>query len=381
MLFFRHREWAANTPRTDSVRPIVYIAEMDREYSRRFLFGISSRMRGWERRPFEICDPTRPLSEKTLAEAVVILAIVTSRRLARQLLPYREKVLNLSSSSFGEAFATVANDGLKHGAAAAAHLIEQGARHLAIFDVRVDYPHRAGFLREAARQRIPAVHLAKPETARQWMRATPAPSGLFTLDNWFAISLLNLALIEGIDVPGQLLVLGGEGDTLAAELGQKGLTYIAPPYRAICEKACAWILDFLQNGRPLCSTATLLAPLPVVMSHSTDYVETSDPAVRRAINFIRDQVDQPLNVEAVARHTGLPRRALERRFQKFHSRSILEEILRSRLARARLLLTTTDWTSGRIAYECGYGSQAHFGKVFLSSEGCTPLQYRRFKGQ
>ncbi len=341
---------------------------------------MAARLRNWPLRPLEIFDTVHLPPPRALRRAAAIVATVTSPAMARRLLPYRRKVLNLSSSRFGAPFPTVAVDGPRHGAEAAGHLLAQGARHLAIFEPRPDYPHHTGFLRAAAAAAAPATLLANARQVLRWMRASPEPAGLFTLDNWNAVSLLNHALSEGIDVPDRLLIMGGEGDPLPGSLAQKGLSYMAPPYEAICERAGALLHAFIHHAQPLPARPEWFAPRAAVIDRSTDFVDASDPAVRRAIGFIHDHAHEPIEIEAVARHAGLPRRALERRFQKFHSRGIHGEILRSRLTRARRLLATTDWTAGRIAYECGFASQSHFGKVFLAAEGRTPLQVRRAAG-
>lgn len=48
----------------------------------------------------------------------------------------------------------------------------------------------------------------------------------------------------------------------------------------------------------------------------------------------------------------------------------------ARLRKAKVLLTTSNMTAERVAYECGFADYAHFYRMFLKQIGCTPKDYR-----
>ena len=83
-----------------------------------------------------------------------------------------------------------------------------------------------------------------------------------------------------------------------------------------------------------------------------------------------------LRLASVAASVGIGRRQLERRFYRDIGISPGEYRLRLRMERSRWLLEHTDLRIVDIAFECGFQSSSHFGRMVRKSFGCTPLQLR-----
>ena len=49
----------------------------------------------------------------------------------------------------------------------------------------------------------------------------------------------------------------------------------------------------------------------------------------------------------------------------------------ARIRKAGLLLSTSNITADRVAYECGFADYAHFYRTFKKEMGCSPKEYRR----
>ena len=49
----------------------------------------------------------------------------------------------------------------------------------------------------------------------------------------------------------------------------------------------------------------------------------------------------------------------------------------ARIRKAKLLLSTSNMTADRVAYECGFADYAHFYRMFYKEVGCSPKDYRR----
>ncbi|MBQ9780509.1 MAG: helix-turn-helix transcriptional regulator [Clostridia bacterium] len=49
----------------------------------------------------------------------------------------------------------------------------------------------------------------------------------------------------------------------------------------------------------------------------------------------------------------------------------------ARIRKAKLLLSTSNITADRVAYECGFSDYAHFYRTFRREIGCTPKEYRQ----
>ena len=95
------------------------------------------------------------------------------------------------------------------------------------------------------------------------------------------------------------------------------------------------------------------------------------------MNFIREHADQPLRVEDVLEQVPLGRRTLERRFRVAMGRSILSEIRRAHVERAKQLLSATELSMTAIADACGFSNCSRLGITFRQLTGFAPGEYRR----
>jgi AraC-like DNA-binding protein len=96
----------------------------------------------------------------------------------------------------------------------------------------------------------------------------------------------------------------------------------------------------------------------------------------RAVTFIEVHLGERLTLPVIAKVAGLSTRSLVRLFRKEAGASVVEFILRRRIARACDLLRRTDHTCAEIAFEAGFGSVQHFNRIFRRHEGVPPCKWR-----
>jgi AraC-like DNA-binding protein len=96
----------------------------------------------------------------------------------------------------------------------------------------------------------------------------------------------------------------------------------------------------------------------------------------RAVTFIEVHLGERLTLPVIAKVAGLSARSLVRLFRKEVGTSVVEFILRRRIARACDLLRRTDHTCAEIAFEAGFGSVQHFNRIFRRYEGVPPCKWR-----
>ena len=99
----------------------------------------------------------------------------------------------------------------------------------------------------------------------------------------------------------------------------------------------------------------------------------------KALRFIRENPARIMQVDDVARHAGLCRRALELRFQHLLGRSPASEIRRVRMDRAIELLQRTTLSVATVAERSGFSSPEYMASVFRAHLGTTPLHYRKIE--
>lgn len=101
-----------------------------------------------------------------------------------------------------------------------------------------------------------------------------------------------------------------------------------------------------------------------------------DGPLGRTIQWALANLDQDLEVEAMAAHATMSTRNFSRRFKEVTGLSPARWVLGRRLDDARQLLETTRWSVTRIAESCGFGSAVTFRQNFVAAYSTTPTSYR-----
>ncbi|MHA7304278.1 GlxA family transcriptional regulator [Arthrobacter sp. TMN-49] len=101
-----------------------------------------------------------------------------------------------------------------------------------------------------------------------------------------------------------------------------------------------------------------------------------DGPLGRTIQWALANLDQDLEVEAMAAHATMSKRNFTRRFKDVAGLSPARWVLGRRLDDARQLLETTNWSIARIADSCGFGSAVTFRQNFIAAYSTTPTSYR-----
>jgi len=94
-------------------------------------------------------------------------------------------------------------------------------------------------------------------------------------------------------------------------------------------------------------------------------------------DWARSRLAQPLTVQQLAQHAGLPSRTFSRRFRAEIGTSPLQWLLAERVLMARELLERTTWPLSRIASRCGLGSEVSLRQHFRRRFQISPSTYRR----
>lgn len=226
------------------------------------------------------------------------------------------------------------------------------------------------------RRRLKTSRWMEEQRALQhWLQGLPKPVGILTWGIGRAVDVINAARRDGIHVPDDVAVLGGDDDELLCQAVRPSLSGIVVASEQIGHDAAA-MLDQMMTGKRLSGSEILVEPTGVTARNSTDVLALDDLNVVAALRFIRNHADKPLSVNDVAQAVAVSRRLLERRFQVEVHRTIGEEIARVHLERAKALLAQTDLPIPRVAEGSGFGSPEYLASVFRRATGLTPLKYR-----
>ncbi len=208
----------------------------------------------------------------------------------------------------------------------------------------------------------------------RWLKCLRKPVGLMACNDACGREVLQACVTAGLKVPDEVAVVGVDNDEMMCELSSPPLSSVALDLERAGYEA-ALLLDGLMKGE-VQGGEVWVRPTHVVSRLSSDAIAQEDPVVARALQFIRDRASQNLAVSEVREEVGVSRRTLERRFMRAINRSVLSEISRRRLERAKRLLLETDMPCYAVAAEAGFGSLNTFNRMFGRREGMTAQTFR-----
>lgn len=371
------------------------LVDTSSSWGRRIIQGISNYTRRHE--PWQLFFELRGLEERLHVppnwHGEGIIARVTSKAMASELRGLKLPVVNVSGIRIpGASFPTVTTSLQDLAQMALAHFVERGFRHFAYFSllgvsyVAAQQDSFVKAVRETGSQCH--VHAVKAATGAEpdwnlnlanlgkWLKGLPKPVGVLTWSASCGRELLYACHAANLLVPEEVAVLCGTDDDVLCE-------HVQPPLSAILVAAeqigyhAAHLLHQRMQGKAVPEKPTLVPPVNVVLRQSTDTLAVSDPALAKAMAYIRNHAAEPIQVADVALGSGLSRRVLERKFLQILGRSPAFEIRRTHFERARSLLIETDLSIPDVAKASGFGSPEYLAFSFKSETGKTPLEYRK----
>lgn len=322
----------------------------------------------------------------------------TERRLRAMRIPFVASFVTESSAvSSASRYGEIRTNSLAIARMGATYLVEAGLRHFAFcgFDnchwSTVREKGFRGFLNDAGydclTHRITSAswmkrpnwieswELEQPVLAK-WLKSLPKPVGIMACNDTCGTELLQVCTTSGLRVPDEVAVVGVDNDEMLCELSNPPLSSIALDVEKAGYEA-AHLLDRLMSGQLAAGQRVLVEPTHVATRRSSDVIAQEDLMVARAMRFMRERSRHALSVTDVAQEIGVSRRTLERRFLRSLGRTVLDEIMRCHLVRAKLMLLETDLPCYQIATLAGFGSLKTFHRCFSRHEQVTPSTFRQ----
>jgi len=213
-----------------------------------------------------------------------------------------------------------------------------------------------------------------------WLRSLPKPTGLMACNDDCGRQVIEACKLAGLSVPDEVGVLGADNDEVVCGLSEPSMSSVAINFeRAGYESAL--VLHRILRGKRRTSSKIIVSATHVMARRSTDFIAAFDPQVRKALQFVRDHIREPIMVMDISRAAGLSRRALEIKFRREIGCSIHEYVCRIRTDQIVRLLVETDLPVGRIAESLGFPDIQHFARYFRANKEISPLAYRRTYGK
>jgi LacI family transcriptional regulator len=222
------------------------------------------------------------------------------------------------------------------------------------------------------------------EGLEAFLSSLAQPVALFACNDTTGLRATELAGRLAIAVPEGIAILGVDNEDILCELASPSLSSIMLDCEAIGFRAAAALDAILERGSAGQSEGGLpeggrlaVPPKEVVERESTRIFTSEDELVAKAATFIRAHAHEGIDVSDILRVVSASRRSLETRFRAKMGRSLHEEILRAKLARAKRLLRDTKLRIETVAEDSGFGALGRFHAAFKEAEGLSPGEWRR----
>ena len=101
----------------------------------------------------------------------------------------------------------------------------------------------------------------------------------------------------------------------------------------------------------------------------------SDKTIMQAIEYIDNNFTEISGLEDIASHVHLSPVYFQSKFKSATGVTPHNYVLDKKIRKAADLILTTDLSLSRIAYECGFSSQAYFSYIFKKRMDMTPREY------
>lgn len=209
----------------------------------------------------------------------------------------------------------------------------------------------------------------------RWLSDLPKPIGIFACNDQRGREVLDACHLADIPVPEKVAVIGVDNDEILCDLSFPPLSSIA----LNAEKGgylAAKILDEMMNGREVPLEKITVEPLWVVERRSTEMVAIDDSDIAAVLRYIHANANLPFSIEEMVQKISVSRRNLEIRFRRALGRTILQEIQKVRIERAKRLLQETDYSMPKIALAVGFQTASYLIQIFRKTVGITPRKYR-----
>ncbi|MCC6679937.1 MAG: DNA-binding transcriptional regulator [Phycisphaeraceae bacterium] len=320
-----------------------------------------------------------------------IIATITDARLERRIAAMNLPIVNCSSNLSDHSVDRVITDMPLVGKLAAEYFLERGLPHLAYCGEAQSHASRLchdSFRRRAASAGVTVQEYARRDSTlmigeigwrvsssdaalQRWITSLPKPVGLLACHDPMAMLLSEVCREIGVNVPGQVSILGIDNDVMLCEMAYPTLSSVQIQQEKIGFEA-ARRLDQLFHRRRNRPSIRCIAPLGIITRQSTDVLAADDRLVAEALRYIQEHADRPIRVSDVVTRVGLSRRALEGRFKAAVGHSILLHIQREHIALANRLLASTSLNLDDVAHASGFNSRERFSHVYRQVTGLTP---------
>ena len=216
------------------------------------------------------------------------------------------------------------------------------------------------------------------EDVVKWVKSLNLPCGVFANGDRSAALLIDVCRRLGIDVPGQIEVVGVNNSYGICDSMGSTISSVQPDFDEFARMSIDMALKMADSASelPAEERMALFSSHSLVERSSSLSGRSHGKLVTRAKEFIRENACSGISVSDVVKHLGVSRRTLEMRVKYATGSSVLDLIRNVRFKNICRLLRTTDLSVSEVIIRSGYNLTGNVGVVFKKTYGMTMREYR-----
>ena len=243
----------------------------------------------------------------------------------------------------------------------------------------------AGFCDELAKAGHQC-HIFKSSRKRDWqteaqslarfLSGLPKPCALLSSVDRRAKHVLDVCRLTGIDVPGQISVMGVDNEKTTCEWTQPSLSSIHPEFEQSGYRL-AEMLDNLLHGRRVSPRTQTYGVVGIVERRSTLDTTGAARIISLAREFIRINATSNITVRDIAAAARCSVRCLQRHFKNTAMSSPVDELVNRRLELVCNMLLHSETPVDRVGEFCGFSSNSYLKATFKRHFGIPMTEWRK----
>lgn len=207
------------------------------------------------------------------------------------------------------------------------------------------------------------------------MKQAQKPLAVFAANDQQALDLLESCETCGIDVPGQVAIIGAENYLLAPDAMRTPISSVDTNLEVLGYRG-AELLDQLMSGKKPPREPIRIPAAGVVARKSSDILTIKHRGVARSLQFLWEHGHEPISIKDLVKAAAMSRRGLHKAFLEHLDRTPGQELRRIRIDRAKKLLAESNQKIESVASMSGYQSINSFCVAFKRDTGMSAKSFR-----
>ncbi|MBB2949576.1 AraC family transcriptional regulator [Sphingobacterium sp. JUb56] len=110
--------------------------------------------------------------------------------------------------------------------------------------------------------------------------------------------------------------------------------------------------------------------------YTNTYIAKDNEKIDKIFRHVFDNFSKEINLEEVSKIANMTKHAFCRYFKTRTQKTFIQFVNEVRISQACKLINEDKNQIGNIAYDCGFNSLSNFNKIFKTTKGITPSEYK-----